>query len=170
MSSEKNKNEYFSDEVMTEKYFSDTEWNKKLQELQYKYENKVNKRKFKEFRDSIGELVNHKLVIKDEAKEAFRIGKAGERFEARLKKLSAPERLYRLEVEGSLLAALSSIIQLYKSLPKEYISDVEKDFIQYLRDAKSKLQNNLNHKRDRLKRPEVYSDINKRYNTQKRER
>ena len=160
MSSEKNKNEYFSD----------AEWNKKLQELQYKYENKLNKRKFKPFIDSIGEIVDRKLVIKDEAKEAFRIGKAGEHFNARISRLSAPERLYKLEVEEALLESLIGIIQVYDAIPSTFVSDEEKEFIKYLKDRKIKMHDNLNHKRDRLERPEVYSDINKRYDTQKRER
>lgn len=160
MSSEKNKNEYFSD----------TDWNKKLQELQYKYENNKNKKRFKPFIDSIGELVDRKLVIRDEAKEAFRIGKAGERFKTRMTKLSAPERLYKLEVEEALLEALVGIIQVYDAIPSTFVSAEEKDFIKYLKDRKQKMTWNLYHKRDRLERPEVYSDINKRYDTQKRER
>lgn len=160
MSSEKNKNEYFSD----------AEWSKKLQELQLKYENNKNKKKFKPFIDSIGELVDRKLVIRDEAKEAFRIGKAGVRFKTRMTKLAAPERLYKLEVEEALLEALVGIIQVYDAIPSTFISDDEKDFIKYLKDRKQKMSGNLYHKRDRLERPEVYSDINKRYDTQKRER
>jgi len=160
MSSEKNKNVYFTD----------TEWNKKLQELQLKYENNKNKKKFKPFIDSIGEIVDRKLVIRDEAKEAFRIGKAGERFTARMKRLAAPERLYKLEVEEALLEALVGIIQVYDAIPSTFVSEEEKDFIKYLKDRRTKMSGNLYHKRDRLERPEVYTDINKRYDTQKRER
>ena len=159
-----------SSEKLKSAYFSEEEWNKKLQELQLKYENSKNKKRFKPFIDSIGELVDRKLVIKDEAKEAFRIGKAGERFKTRMTKLAAPERLYKLEVEEALLEALVGIIQVYDALPSTFVSDEEKDFIKYLKDRKQKMTWNLYHKRDRLERPEVYSDINKRYNTQKRER
>ncbi len=159
-----------SSEKLKSTYFSEEEWNKKLQELQLKYENSKNKKKFKPFIDSIGELVDRKLVIRDEAKEAFRIGKAGERFKTRMTKLAAPERLYKLEVEEALLEALVGIIQVYDALPSTFVSDEEKDFIKYLKDRKQKMTWNLYHKRDRLERPEVYSDINKRYNTQKRER
>ena len=159
-----------SSEKLKSAYFSEEEWNKKLQELQLKYENNKNKKKFKPFIDSIGELVDRKLVIRDEAKEAFRIGKAGEHFKTRMTKLAAPERLYKLEVEEALLEALIGIIQVYDAMPSTFVSDEEKDFIKYLKDRKLKMVWNLYHKRDRLERPEVYSDINKRYNTQKRER
>ena len=159
-----------SSEKLKSAYFSEEEWSKKLQELQLKYENSKNKKKFKPFIDSIGELVNRKLVIRDEAKEAFRIGKAGERFKTRMTKLAAPERLYKLEVEEALLEALVGIIQVYDALPSTFVSEEEKDFIKYLKDRKLKMTWNLYHKRDRLERPEVYSDINKRYDTQKRER
>ena len=159
-----------SSEKLKSVYFSEEDWEKKLQELQLKYENSKNKKRFKPFIDSIGELVDRKLVIKDEAKEAFRIGKAGERFKARMTKLAAPERLYKLEVEEALLEALVGIIQVYDALPSTFVSDEEKDFIKYLKDRKLKMTWNLYHKRDRLERPEVYTDINKRYDTQKRER
>lgn len=159
-----------SSEKLQNSYFSEEEWEKKLQELQYKYENSKNKKKFKPFIDSIGELVDRKLVIRDEAKEAFRIGKAGERFKTRMTKLSSPERLYKLEVEEALLEALVGIIQVYDALPSTFVSDDEKDFIKYLKERRTKMSGNLYHKRDRLERPEVYSDINKRYDTQKRER
>ena len=157
-----------SSEKLKSAYFSEEEWNKKLQELQLKYENSKNKKKFKPFIDSIGELVDRKLVIRDEAKEAFRIGKAGERFKTRMTKLSSPERLYKLEVEEALLEALVGIIQVYDALPSTFVSEEEKDFIKYLKDRKQKMSGNLYHKRDRLERPEVYTDINHRYDTQKR--
>lgn len=152
------------------KYFSDMEWSKKLQELQYKYENKINKKQFKEFRDSLGEIVNRKLTLKQEALDAFRVGKAGKRFENRCKKLNAKERLYTIEVEESLVEVLDSLISLYKALPKQLYSKDEQDLITFLRQRKQKMRDNLYHKKDRLARPEVYTDINHRYDTQKRER
>lgn len=153
--------------------YNDDEWQKKLKELEYwehKAQQATSKNKFKPFIDSMGEIVNRKLVIRDEAKEAFRIGKAGERFKTRMTKLAAPERLYKLEVEEALLEALVGIIQVYDAIPSTFVSDEEKDFIKYLKDRKQKMIWNLYHKRDRLERPEVYTDINKRYDTQKRER
>lgn len=162
---------YTMERIMSiqDRYFSDSEWNKKLQELQYKYENK-NKTKFKEFRDSIGEIIDRRLVIKDEALEAFRIGKSGERLEKRLTKLSAPERLYRIEVEESLCNVLDGLISIYNALPKQVITEEEKDFLSFLRDKATKMKGNLYHKKDRLSRPEVYTDINHRYDFQKRTR
>lgn len=157
----------------TNKYFEEAEWNERLQQLQNKYENKKTK-KFKPFVDSLGELIinditgQRKLQLSEEAKATFRIGKAGERFEKRNKKLTSKERLYALEVEESLLEVIVSIVDLYNVLPKDLMNDDEQELIKFLRDKRRKMKDNINHKRDRIERPEVYTDINHRYDTQKR--
>ena len=152
--------------------YNDDEWQKKLKELEY-WEHKAqqanSKNKFKPFIDSMGDIVDRKLVLRQEALDAFRVGKAGERFDARKKKLTAPERLYQIEVEESLVAALKGLIQLYNALPTQMVTDDEKELLSVIKDKRRKLQDNINHKRDRIARPEVYTDINRRYDTQKRE-
>ena len=159
----------------TDKYFEEAEWNERLQQLQNKYENKKTK-KFKPFIDSLGELIidnitgQRKLQLSEEAKATFRVGKAGERFEKRNKKLTSKERLYALEVEESLVEAISALVDIYNVLPKEFITNEEQELIKFLRDRRQKMKGNLYHKRDRIERPEVYTDINHRYDTQKRVR
>lgn len=169
--------------MSSEKFYTDKEWEKKIKELEYwdslsqaklkqehRAANATSKNKFKPFIDSMGEIVKGKLVLKQEALDAFRVGKAGERFESRCKKLTNESRLYAIEVEESLLAALKGLIQLYDALPKQLISTEETDFLAYIKDRAIKMRGNLYHKKDRIARPEVYTDINRRYDTQKRER
>lgn len=153
--------------------YNDDEWQKKLKELEYwehRAANATSKNKFKPFIDSMGEIIDRKLVIKQEALDAFRVGRAGKKLERRKKKLTAPERLYQIEVEESLLNALTALVDLYKVLPSQLISNDESDLITFIKERRIKLRDNINHKKDRIERPEVYTDINRRYNTQKRER
>ena len=162
--------------MSSEKIYTDKEWEKKIKELEYwehKAQQATSKNKFKPFIDSMGEIVDRKLVLKQEALDAFRVGKAGERLDARKKKLTAPERLYAIEVEESLVVALSTLTKLYRSLPKELkamCSEEELEFVKYITDRTDKMRKNLYHKKDRIARPEVYTDINHRYDTQKRSR
>lgn len=107
------------------------------------------------------------LVVKQEVLDAF----DKERLRKRKEALTSPARLLGIEIEEALLnslKALKDVLTLTKNTA--CISQEDLELLDFLKTRCRNLHGNILHKRDRIARPEVYSDINNRYSKYKRKK
>lgn len=115
---------------------------------------------------------DRRLVVKPEVLEAM----DKERLRKRKLSLNDPIRLLGIEIDESLLQALTSLRELYKYVrsfcKKNSMDFPEEDrlMLEFLQKTCTNMSTNLMHKKDRMLHPEIYSDINKRYDKFKRGR
>jgi hypothetical protein len=120
-----------------------------------------------------------RLKLKPETIAALTEGESNKkRLKTRMERLNSPARIMRIELEESLLAALQGMLDVYRFVKDTstrngvtaLVDRRDYEMYSWLRDRCHKLKMNVYRKRDRMKRPLVYSDINNRYQRYLRDR
>ena len=165
------KNNFSNTESYTENTETTTENNVKSGKRKWKWRKReLNTRKLEG--SSYIDKTTRRLKLKPETIAALTEGEGNKkRLKSRMERLNSPARIMRIELEESLLAALQGMLDVYK-----FVKDTSKrtgvtalvdrrdyEMYSWLCDRCRKLSMNLYRKRDRMKRPLVYSDINNRY-------